>query len=355
MKKGKSIVALAEELERLQESKRDFVAPTQKLEVVLDKEGRPVLAGLTKGKGETMSIRHTAHRQIAQRLGIHGSYYDRMLEDAPDLLATNINHWFHKEPARRMFRTIEGGVRAVLSDRYRPLDNYELAEAALPTLQDKGAEVRSSEITDSRMYVQAVLPKMQAEPVQGDVVQAGVVISNSEIGLGSLRIEPMVFRLVCINGMIATEALRQMHVGRRAIGDTQFATELLSDETRRVDDAAFWMKARDLTKASFNKKFFDLQVGRIIDAEKVTVEGEIEDVVETTTKKFGLSEGERKGFLTNLIKDGGKTKWQFVNAITKLAHDSESYDRSIELERLGGTVMELPKREFAALTGAAKN
>ena len=34
-----------------------------------------------------------------------------------------------------MVRTLDGQVRAVLSDRYRRLDNYDLAENVLPILQ----------------------------------------------------------------------------------------------------------------------------------------------------------------------------------------------------------------------------
>jgi hypothetical protein len=346
MQKGKTLVELAKELERLQESKRDFIAHTGKLEVVVDSNNKLRVAGLTGGT--PFPIRRTANVQFAQRNGIPQRYFDRMVEDAPELAAANLNHWLHAEPEKRMVRTVEGEVRAFLSDRYRPLDNYELAESVIPVLNNFGTEVRSSEVTESRMYIQAVLPKMSAEPRKGDVVQAGIVISNSEVGHGSLRIEPMIFRLVCINGMIAAQAIRKYHVGRRSGGEDDI-TELLTDETRRVDDAAFWMKARDLTKAAFNQKFFDAQVTKIVDAESVKVEGDIEDGVVEIQNRFNLSDGEKKHLLTNLIKDGGESQWAVTNAITKLAHTAESYDRSVELERLGGQVMEMPRRSFATL------
>jgi len=349
MRTGKSIMALAEELERLQESKRDFVAPTGKLEVVLDSEGAPRIAGLMKEA--PMPIRQSAHRQIAERISIPQKYYDRMLEDAPDLLVENINHWFHKEPERRMFRTLEGSVRAVLSDRYRPLDNYELASAVLPVLRESEVEVRSAEVTDTRMYIQAVQPRMVAEPVKGDVIQAGIALSNSEIGLGSLRIEPLIFRLICLNGMIAMEAIRKYHIGRRDGGEDDIS-ELLADETRRLDDAAFWSKARDLTKASFDRRFFDRQVERVEKAIGVKVERDVEEVVEVMATRFVLGEGERKGLLTNLIRDGATSQWDIVNAMTKLAHTATDYDRSVELERFGGQVIELPKSEFAKVITA---
>lgn len=38
---------------------------------------------------------------------------------------------------------------------------------------------------------------MKPEIVPGDIVQAGFVVSNSEIGLGALKVEPLVYRLIC--------------------------------------------------------------------------------------------------------------------------------------------------------------
>ena len=71
-------------------------------------------------------------------------------------------------------------VRAVLSERYRRLDNFDLAESVLPVLQQL-PEVRfeSVELTETRMYLKCVTPRLEYEMAPGDVVQAGVVISNS--------------------------------------------------------------------------------------------------------------------------------------------------------------------------------
>jgi len=58
--------------------------------------------------------------------------------------------------------------------------------------------------------------KLKEEVTVGDVVQAGLVISNSEIGLGSLRVEPLVFQLVCKNGLISKDyTQKKYHIGGR--------------------------------------------------------------------------------------------------------------------------------------------
>ena len=52
------------------------------------------------------------------------------LADAPMLLADNANRWLKdKGEDRRLIRTLDGKARALLSDKYRPLENEDLAEA----------------------------------------------------------------------------------------------------------------------------------------------------------------------------------------------------------------------------------
>jgi hypothetical protein len=51
-----------------------------------------------------------------------------------DLLDCN-DTWLPTERDRQMTCTLGGQVRAVLSDRYRPLHNFDLAKNVLPILQ----------------------------------------------------------------------------------------------------------------------------------------------------------------------------------------------------------------------------
>ncbi len=89
-----------------------------------------------------------------------------------------------------------------MSDRFLRLDNFELAQAVLPVLGEmgEGVQIVSSEMTQTRMYIKAINRRLELEVNKGDVVQAGICISNSEVGLGSLKVEPLVYRLVCLNG-----------------------------------------------------------------------------------------------------------------------------------------------------------
>jgi Domain of unknown function (DUF932) len=212
MKTGRTLQELAAEIERQSASKRDFLADTHELTLLTVGEGSELHL---PGSGE-FPLRTLANEQIADHLDIPRRYYSLLRQSHPALLDLNVNRLFRDLPRRRMVRTLDGEVRAFLSDRYRRLDNDDLAEAILPVLGEiPDVQFPSTEITDTRLYIKAVAPRVAGEVRKGDVVRAGVVISNSEVGMGALLVQPLVYRLVCLNGMIAGEASRRCHVGRQ--------------------------------------------------------------------------------------------------------------------------------------------
>lgn len=358
MKLGKSLVDLATEIQRQSTSKRDFIAPTTQLHMTTvgdpnDADQKLETEMQVNGQGR-FGIRPSAHQQIAARLGVPVKYYQRMQTDAPELLATNVNHWLSQTDEKRMVRTLDGNVRGFLSSRYRTLDNLDLAETVLPIIQQSGCRVESAEITETRLYIKAVTERVTTEIVKGDVVQAGIVISNSEIGFGSVKVEPMVYRLVCLNGMIAADAaMKKYHVGRGAGDGGDLAQEFFKDETRKADDRAFWLKVRDVVNGAFDAAIFDRIVNSMREATSRVITGDPVKVVEVTQRQFGLTDGERGSVLTHLIKGGDLTQYGLMNAITRASQDIVDYDRATEFERLGGQVIELGKTDWRHIAEAA--
>lgn len=365
MKAGKSLQEMAAELERQQKSKRDFVASTQKLTMQPDGstlliEGNGNLEEAFKqssltGVGDFRINRH-CHQQIGDRVGIPKKYYDRMLQESPNLLAVNVNHWFDRKPEERLVRTLDGNARAFLSNRYRPLDNFDVADAVFTQLVDAGCRVETAELTDLRMYIQAISLKTEGEVKRGDVVKAGVIISNSEVGAGAVRIEPLIFRLACLNGMISVDhSLRKYHVGRDSKGaEFEGAAEFFRDETREADDKAFFMKVQDLVKAALQQVTFDKILEKLRKAAEQQIEStDLQKVVEVTQQAFRLTDTERGSVLKHLIKGGDLSQWGLANAITATANDHEDYDRAVDLERFGGQVIELPQKDWKLISTAA--
>ena len=260
MKAGRTIEAMLQELARQSAAKEDYLVNTSCL--VMETDGSvPTLrmAGREEVQLSPLGIRPTAHQQIGTYLGIPAKYYGKMLAEDTELLAYNVNRWFQRNPEQRMLRTIDGHARAFLSNRYRRIENLDIARFTLPRLAElDGARVESCEVTEDRMYIKVVNPRLQAEVVPGDVVQAGVIISNSETGQGAVWVKPLVYRLVCSNGMVVDDAkLGRYHVGRAA--DSEEDVSIFSEETKLVDDVAFIKKLQDTVDAAVEKARF-LQV-----------------------------------------------------------------------------------------------
>lgn len=347
MKTGISLTALAAKIEAQRDLKHDLIAPTEKTTV--ETSADKVSSLIVPGHG-SFPILPLAHRQIAAHTGIPAQYYDRMQAEQPTLLASNINTWFSAKPANRMIRTLGGDMRAFLSDRYQRIENEEIAEAALPVLGElPGVKIVSCEITERRLYIHAVVPTVTGEVKRGDVVEAGVIISNSEVGLGSVSVQGLIWRLICLNGMKTSDAFRRNHVGRK-VEDNE---ALWADDTRKADDKAVLLKVRDMVRAAVDETKFRVQLQKLQGLTEGKIVGSPEKAIEVLARKVGATEGERGGILRSLIEGGDLSRWGIVNAITHQAHSTESYDRAVEFEGMGGQLVDLPATEWKEILEAA--
>lgn len=344
---GISINDLAREVQTQAAQKRDFIVSSNSL--LFCDDGAHMQFGLN-GEDMTYKLRPYAHQQFAEFTKIPRPYYDRMRQEAPELLAWNVNLWLDRAQNPRLVRTLGDEARAFLSNGYRPLDNTDLFQHLLPVLADGGLEIMSTNLTETRLYIQARFPKVEGEVKVGDVVQSGVIIQNSEVGAGSIAIEPFTYRLVCKNGMILRDhGMRRSHVGKRQ-GSLGTNEEFFSNETKRVTDHAFWLQCRDTVKACIDPKTFNTMLDSMRRAAGVEI-GRPQDAVEVVTKAYGFNEGEQGSILEHLAKGGDMSLWGLANAITRTAEDAKDYDRAIELEAIGGRAIELPARAFTVAPG----
>ena len=341
MKQGfKNVQELYLKLEEQRDHRKDIIADTRSL-VMNTTSGLSTISVSTGNDILAYSVSDVAHRQIADRLGVPFKYYDRMRLEYPALLDQNINGWLQKQPEKRMLRTLDGRLRAFLSDRYRRLDNLELVDHVLPVIaQMKGCSIESCDITETHLYMKVINKTMKAELTPGDVVQAGFVISNSEIGLGALKVEPLVYRLVCRNGMISKDlAHKKYHAGRQ-VEDTDAAYELYSDETLAADDKAYFLKVQDIVSAAVDETRFSLTVDKMRASMNVPTGDNPVKTVEVLGDKYILNKTERATILRHFIMSNDYTAFGLVNAVTRCSQDIPDYNRATELERLGGTLLD---------------
>ena len=352
MKQGRTLQELAIEIDRQARTKKDFLVDTTAMSVIPHEEGIRFLA---EGMSADFGINDIAHSQIGQHLEIPARYYERMRTESPELLSQNINHWLHnRAPERRMLRTLDGNLRAFLSAKYRRIDNMEIAETVLPIISRmEGAKVESCQITEQKMYIKVVNPRITTEVRKGDIVQAGIVISNSEVGMGSVSISPLIYRLVCSNGMIAAQQVRKNHVGR--LNDADVDMSIFRDETIEADDRAFLMKVQDAVNAAVDQTVFEKIVQQMRDATEAKIEAAtVPKVVELASKQFHISQFESEGVLGHLIGGGDLSLYGMANAVTRYAQDVNSYDRSTELEQIGCSILTVAPTIWRGILSAAR-
>lgn len=357
MKTGKTIVELAEEIQRRKTTKKDFLANTDS--IIMTPTGELMIGS----SANTVNVNELAHQQIASELKIPAQYYQKMKSEAPELLANNVNKWFNKYPAKRLVRTMDKTARAFLSDRFKPMENEDLAEAVLPPLIKMGVEIISCDVTDKRFYLKAVDQRINENIPSGkkmgdgshtifDTVCPAITISNSEVGLGSMSVLTSIFTRACTNlATFGDTSIRKYHVGsRHELGDNVYA--VLSEETRRQTDKTLWLQVRDVVSAAFEEARFKSLCSKMKEAANEEIKDAVK-VVELTAKHFGMNLDEQSSILNHLIKGGDLTRYGLFNAVTRTAEDLDSYDRATEFERFGGQVIELPKNEWREMAMAA--
>ena len=341
MKQGiRTIEKLYDELDRQREARTDLIANTKNL-MVNSTRGKSLISVATDNDVLSYAVSEVAHRQIAERLNIPYKYYERMRLDYPELLDQNINGWLARTPEKRMLRTLDGKLRAFLSDRYRRLDNLELVDHILPVLAEmKGCDIVSCDVTETHLYLKIINKALKTEVVPGDVVQAGFVISNSEIGLGALKVEPLVYRLICKNGMISKDySHKKYHTGRQ-VDDTDNAYELYSDATLEADDKAYFLKVQDIVRAAVDETKFALTVDKLRASMEIPTANNPVETVEILGDRYLLNKNERGSILRRFIMGNDLSHYGLVNAVTRASQDIEDYNRATELERIGGVLLE---------------
>jgi hypothetical protein len=386
MKQGRNLLELYQELQRQADAKRDFLAPASHIHI--HSNGYTALG--MEAIGDSYAVNDIAHSQLAEYAGVPKPFYDRLRgatndlrvpirqdekenDENPDydetpLFDVLLNRLLQsKGEDRRLVRTLDGKARAFLSDSFNvDLDNYDVYRVAARVIEDNGLganDVVSAEVTERRLYLKVVSPRLQAviQPEnirdshgylkEPQVVQAGFVVSNSEIGLGSLAVQQVVVKLMCTNLWIVETPYRQRHVGKALEADED--SLVYRSDTREADAKARLLKVRDHVAEALDEHKFLALTHRMQETTAVPLSGKIDKVVELTARRFGLNAGEQEDVMRNLIEGADLSLWGLTNAISATAERVPNYDRATEIEAIGGRFFTLPTAELRELAIAA--
>jgi hypothetical protein len=322
---------LIRELERQKPLKWDKKLRSSEIEMGLD-ESLPFLH--IQGK-KAVLITKPCHYQIAEKLEIPLKYYHKMEEETPELLTENVNTWLRRNNKDVFLRGLDESARAFLSDRYRVIDHLDVLMCALNELQAHDAEIEDCFLSETELNI-----KVKSQTLRDfvrhkdDLIMGGIFITNSETGHKALRVEPRMFRVKCSNGMIVEELVtREIHIGN---GD-------------EISDEIVYLSLRRSIRELFNR------FGEIVLLLRESTEAKIRNpqkVIQNVVDQYKLSETQKANILMAFGAEPEYDQYGIANAVTQAAQKEETWEKSVELEKLGGKLVALPMEEFKAMDEA---
>ena len=272
----------------------------------------------------------------------------------PTLYDENVNYWLAADPNKRHlvrgFRTDDpdapGIARALLSDRYRTIDNHDVLMATLDGVRQAGVEVHidGADLSDHRMAVRLTCPVVSEyaadlldgyrSPFTGETgadnptIFAGLVVKNSETGGGAFTIVPRLVVQVCSNGLqITKDAMRAIHLG----GKLDEGVIEWSDETQRHELELVTSKTRDAVSTFLDVGYMQAKIAGLRELAGIEVVHPL-DTIERVARKTGWTADEEASILGHFIRGGQTTALGVAQAVTSYAQTVDATDRQDELE-----------------------
>lgn len=308
---------------------------------------------------------------VADRTGVPIRYLREVHAERPDLFSAIVNHhWrggFSKdhvthEPDSRSFmlRTLSspsggpGLLRAVLSDKYKRIDDLEVATAILTGLQKAGiADAKvSGDLTERRMMLRIEVPRIategkalvesyrspyRKEGEQSPLIHAGLEVRTSSVGCGAFEIVPRIVIEACSNGLRvdALGKIREVHLG----GRLEQGIVSWSDDTERKNMELLQAKTVDAVTTFLSPGFLT----RAVEAanEKAGQEVANEKQVRDITKPLGVTNAEIDSLMSFFVAGGQTNRAGLANALTAMAQATADGDRAGDLEVAGAAVLGL--------------
>ena len=297
--------------------------------------------------GMPATITHWAFGQLCARVGAPASY----LRDLPATLAAqNLNHGLAQRVSEAVDATVNllfhlnGGfvLRALTSDRYERIWNYEVAERLIalesqgwePAMPDIRADI-DPEGPRPALYVSdhdlfAFIRNQTRtinEPGNPDGLQRGLIAENSEVGGGSLKLTRFLYREMCGNHII-WGAQNVVELSARHVGNVRDKMALWQAEiVRYMDESA----SDDEAKIASAKR-------RLI--------------ADTKDEVLNALFGVRSIGLSRKVLDAGyeaaqpdvdgdpRTPWGMAQGLTRYSQAQPYADKRTDIDRAAGRLLE---------------
>jgi hypothetical protein len=361
-----NIKELVNELQKQNLQKADFILPVSCLSM---KEGKLVLTGDDefsstlkaagieyKNEPIVLDCLDTVHGHICDKLGIPRTYYNRMVDVHTVLRDDNVNHWLRNMNGNIMLRSFidrennTGYARALLSDRYSIMDNYDVLLACLSGIRESGSniQIETGDITEKRLYLRFIAPDIEIQApeilktyrnpntdIQNNGIISGFVVANSEVGHGAFSISPRAVILACSNGMIfKDDAFQKTHLGiRQDEGAIIWSKEI---KTKNIELVT--LQVKDALKTFISPEYLGQRIARLQDVNKPIKN--VSDTIRNVSRELLFNEEKEKSILDYFIKGGDMTAMGVAQAVTFFAGNDASPDEQYDLEGMSVSIVE---------------
>lgn len=364
---------LVKELESQKIRKRDLIVPSTALSM---EDGRLALRDddasdqlvslLSKAKiaisptttNEYLDVTESCHAQISDKLGIPGRYYERLRNEAVDMLDYNVTEWLKRKQTNYFLRTFisnygdYGIARAFLSDRFKVIDHLDILITALEAIRqsDKKVIIESADLTEQRMYVRFIAPEIVKSAPEllknykapngrnddgGFGVCSGFVLSNSETGHATFTIAPRLTILACRNGMIVhKDKIAERHLGTKM----EVGTFDWSEETRQKELELIQCQVKDAVNAYLSTDYLGNVLNELSMKGSKLLEHPI-DAVHHISLSLGFSDERKNELLSYFVQGGDTTGFGAVQSLTYLAQKVQP-DLRYELETASVSILD---------------
>jgi len=350
------LIKLVEKLKIQRAFQKDLVVPSGYIRY----DG---FQGLLNVDGEEYGMCDLSHDQMASKLNIPYPYYKRMRHEYPELLAQNVNMWMsRKENVKYLLRTFkfsdEGTqniCRAVLSDRYNIIDNFDVLITSLQALKETGVhvEITKAVVSERKMHLHIVCPEIMQEANEllenylrhkdvknvGNGIIAGLSISNSDVGCGSFECVSRAVILKCNNGMIDKNAqFRRVHLGARLDeGGIEW-----NEDVKQKNYGLILAQTKQAVQTFLSKDHLGQQVKKLEEAHGMEVKHPT-GIIEHVARELNIPVEQKDAILDFFIKDGDLTGSGVFNAMTRHAQ-TLAIDDQYEMEVAAFNVLPLLRK-----------
>jgi hypothetical protein len=250
----------------------------------------------------------------------------------------------------------EGFARAILSDRYNVIDNFDVLFSALEAVKSSGLNLKiednGCDLSESKMYVRFVAPDVEINAPEllknyrnpkggsgvGDGIITGFVITNSELGQGSFSISPRAVVLKCQNGMVfKNDAFGKVHLGSKM---EQFSQIDWSEETKRKNYELIQAQVKDAVNQFTSEDFLAKKISELNGYSEIELNHPVE-TVKNVSRYLNITEEKEKNILDFFMRGGDFSAMGVSQALTFFAHETKDADEAHEMETVAIDI--LPK------------